>query len=91
MYFIFLPTTLDDRGIFMEDHIPKDEIEVCLPGSRFLSGLYGMWSSMKIPLFKFYSFCQIINCKKRNLIISTPGYFGQEDWHGACRDYNCMN
>ena len=28
----------------------KGRIEVCLPGSRLLSGLYGMWSSLKIPL-----------------------------------------
>ena len=70
MYFIFLLTPFDDRGIFMKDHIPKDEIEVCLPGSRFLSGLYGMWSSMKIPLFEFYSFLSNYQLqKKRNHIV----------------------
>ena len=36
------------RVIFMEDH--KDHLEVCLPNSRLLSGLIGMWSSMKITL-----------------------------------------
>ena len=33
----------------MEDHIPY-HLEVCLPNSRLLSGLYGMWSSMKMTL-----------------------------------------
>ena len=28
----------------------KDHLEVCLPNSRLLSGLIGMWSSMKITL-----------------------------------------
>ena len=28
----------------------KDHLEVCLPKSRLLSGLIGMWSSMKITL-----------------------------------------
>ena len=37
------------RGIFMEDHIPK-KAKVCLPGSKLLSDIYWMWSSMKIHL-----------------------------------------
>ena len=28
----------------------KDHYEVCLPISRLLSGLYGMWSSIKTTL-----------------------------------------
>ena len=28
----------------------KDHLEVCLPNSRLLSGLIGMWSSMKITI-----------------------------------------
>ena len=28
----------------------KDHLEVCFPNSRLLSGLYGMWSSMKMTL-----------------------------------------
>ena len=30
----------------------KDHIEVCLPNSRLLSGLIGIWSSMKITLLE---------------------------------------
>ena len=37
------------RGIFIEDHIPKRP-------DRSLTALYGMWSYMEIPLFKFFIF-----------------------------------
>ena len=41
----------------MEDHIhDKDILEVCLPNSRLLSGLIGMWSSMKITLSQSKAF-----------------------------------
>ena len=34
----------------------KYHLEVCLPNSRLLSGLIGMWSSMKITLHIFFVF-----------------------------------
>ena len=51
----FSLTPIDDRGIFIEDHIPKRP-DRSLTGSRFLSALYGMWSSTEIPLFKLFIF-----------------------------------
>jgi len=33
----------------------KDRLEVCLPNTRLLSGLIGMWSSMKITLYQIKS------------------------------------
>ena len=33
----------------------KDHLEVCLPNSRLLSGLIGMWSSTKITLSTYSS------------------------------------
>ena len=56
VFYIFIHfwlTPIDDRGIFIEDHIPKRP-DRSLTGSRFLSALYGMWSSTEIPLFKLF-------------------------------------
>ena len=53
IHFWLIP--IDDRGIFIEDHIPKRP-DRSLTGSRFLSALYGMWSSTEIPLFKLFIF-----------------------------------
>ena len=58
VFYIFIHfwlTPIDDRGIFIEDHIPKRP-DRSLTGSRFLSALYGMWSSTEIPLFKLFIF-----------------------------------
>ena len=58
VFYIFIHfwlTPIDDRGIFIEDHIPKRP-DRSLTGSRFLSALYGMCSSTEIPSFKLFIF-----------------------------------
>ena len=41
---------IEDKSDFHYEHTKKDQIEVCLLSSRLLSGLFGMLSSLKIPL-----------------------------------------
>ena len=37
----------------------KKHLEVCLPDSSLLSGLYGMWSSMKMPISHQPTICPL--------------------------------
>ena len=57
------------RVISWKTTFQKDHIEVCLPNNRLLSGLIGMWSSMKITLHytspaTFNTFTQVIRILK---------------------------
>ena len=44
---------LRNRVIFMQDHIPYKPFRICLPNSKLLSGIYGMWSFMQITQHNF--------------------------------------